>query len=227
MDGQITSNKLHYFQIITLIALVVLAAAVTWLFFRVDSLADKQGQSTHQAQDLPTQMSGAELTVVKSGGGGFHMSFPGGWGPLVNVLDRDALYMGGTAQPVMAAGKKVEVIETQSYGTDSPSVFSAQLLDKGQAAPPQGTPTEFSIGKEPDMVVGKKYTYTYGEDTLAGIGHLRLEGDRDYEYVLPFNNKELHVYYSVYGSDPRNQVETVDEIVRTVIVATNLSPADL
>src|SRR5690606_4822537 len=94
---------------------------------------------------------------------------------------------------------EVVVNEVKGYGSDGSSVFSMFLLDKGDAAPPVGELSEFAIGKGDDEIKGTKYSYIYTEDRLVGIGKLRPQGDRDYEYILLFGGKELHVYYCVYG----------------------------
>jgi hypothetical protein len=159
-------------------------------------------------------------TVVKSGKGGFQVRLPDGWGPIVSDTGDDYLALAGNLQPTLSNTDGVAVQKTMGHGKDGRGIFSMTLLAKGQAGPPQGTAEDFAFGKGEDEIKGTKYTYIYPKDSLVGIGSLRLAGDRDYEYVLPAaGGKELHVYYSVYGSDPRNLVETVDSIVQTITLA--------
>jgi hypothetical protein len=216
------------FKVVVIAALVVLAAAVIWLAYRVETVADKQADAAakSQADESAPEDSGGS-TLVKSGSGGFHISIPDGWGPLARPLDSDALFMGGTTQPDVGLGNETVINDMASYGTDGPSVFAVLLLPKGGAAEPRGTASEFTIGKGDEALAGKKYTYVYTEDALEGLGRLRLQGDRDYDYVFSVGDKELRVYYSVFGSDPRNFIETVDDIVRSITVATNQAPANL
>jgi hypothetical protein len=214
------------FKLAVIAGLVALFAAIIWLVYRVETVADRQESAT-QTESSETTTNSEGSTIIKSGSGGFHVVVPDGWGPLVRPLDSDALFMGGTAQPDVGLGNKTLVQDMPSYGKDGPSVFVVVLLDKGGAAEPRGVASEFIIGKGDEALAGKKYTHTYAQDEFEGLGKLRLQGDRDYEYVFAVKDKELHVYYSVYGSDPRNLVETVDDIVRSITVATNLAPAEL
>jgi hypothetical protein len=214
------------FKLAVIAGLVVLFAAIIWLVYRVETVADKQTSAVPtESSETTSDIEGG--TTIKSGSGGFHVVVPDGWGPLARPLDSDALFMGGTTQPDPGLGNKTVIEDMPSYGKDGPSVFVVVLLDRGGAADPRGVASEFTIGKGGEALVGKKYTHIYTQDEFEGLGKLRLQGDRDYEYVFPVKDKELHVYYSVYGSDPRNLVETVDDIVHSITVATNLAPAEL
>lgn len=212
-----------YFKVFVVVCVVILAATTAWLAYQLQTVADKQAaldaavkDNEDTAADDPNN-SGWN-TVVASGKNGFQVTLPDGWGPVVNDTESDYLVMPGMAQPTLAKGSKVVVTEAKGHGSDSASLFSMVLLAKGEAAPPQGTAEEFAVGKSDDILEGTKYTYIYPKDDLFGIGIQRFQGDRDYEYILPIGDKELHIYYSVYGSDPRNLAVTVDEIVRTVTV---------
>ena len=141
---------------------------------------------------------------------------PPGWGPIIKAADADFLIITGTAQPTVSASAPVKVTTVSSYGADGSSLFSAFLTDKGKAATPRGDASMFTIGKDPDAITATKYTYIYPKDELVGVGSSRFMGDRDYEYVIPHGDKELHIYYGVYGSDPRNQADIADEIARSV-----------
>jgi hypothetical protein len=122
-------------------------------------------------------------------------------------------------QPTLGAGAVTRVINSDGYGTDSASVFMVMLTKDGTGQTPMGNSETFTIGKGEDALVGKKYSYIYPKDDLAGIGYLRSQNDRDYQYVFTTaDGKKLEVLYSVYGSDPRNLVETVDAIVQSIVV---------
>jgi hypothetical protein len=59
--------------------------------------------------------------------------------------------------------------------------------------------------------------YEYQEDIEVGIGYLRLKGDRDYTYVFDLGNgRQLQVFYAVYGSEPRNNIELIDDVVQSI-----------
>jgi len=188
-----------------------------------DRVANLEAQLLAQAEaDIAEQLgtnNDGWNTVIKSGLGGFEVTLPNGWGPIYNDLERDFIIMPGTRQPDLGVGKKVEVIESQGYGSDGPTLFAIWIVNKGEAELPQGDAEEFTFSNNKNPIKGTKYTYTYPEDRSEGIGYLRLQDDRRYEYVVPFGDKELHVYYNVYGSDPRNLVETVEEIVQRIVLA--------
>lgn len=206
------------FKLFVLISIAVLAGAVLWLSHRLDLLSDKQRNLSSTLVQKTTstnpQNSGWN-TTLKSGKNGFEMTVPDGWGPLTRDTTGDFFIMPGTAQPTVVSGKKVTVFDTKGYGSDNASVFLAALSGT-EFAPPRGSAEDFTIGKGEDALSGKKYTYIYSKDEIVGIGYQRFQGDRDYEYVFPAGNKELHINYSVYGSDPRNLSATVDEIVRSI-----------
>lgn len=229
MDEQpiIEQHKKDSFKVLVVIVLVVLAGAVGWLVYRTEDIAKQENNAaaTDTKDDAGDTTDTVGYTDVKSGSGGFQLRVPDGWGPLTNVMDSDFVILPGMEQPVVAAGAEVKVQEVQSYGTDSSSVFTAMLVKKGEAAEPRGEASEFTIGKGEDALVGKKYSYVFAKDELEGIGYTRFQGDRTYEYVFPFDDKEFRVYYSVYGSDPRNLSVTVDEIVQTATVNKNQIPA--
>lgn len=225
----VTQKRTDYFKVSVVICLVVLAGVVGWLVYRTEDIGKRNNTvtTTESEKNTTEDMTNTSWnTVVKSGSGGFELTLPDGWGPITRDLKSDFIVLPGTAQPTIQKGKDVQITDVEGYGTDSLSLFSAVMLQKGTAAAPQGEASEFVIGKAEDAITGQKYVYTFPKDEVIGIGHTRFQGDRDYEYVFPFGDKELHVYYHVYGSDPRNLSETVDEIVRTIILAKS-APADL
>jgi hypothetical protein len=220
MHEQLSTQPNRTFKITVLVCLALLVGAVAWLMYRVENLPAASTEKTVTSNeseddaDDTTQYVNWDTTVT-AGGGAFMITFPDGWGPLLKGPDGIRLASDGTKQPEIAAGKKIAITEVDGFGSDSPSVFS--IIAGDDFAVPRGDVSEFTVGKGEDAMIGKKYKYTYPEDDIVGIGTLRLQGDRDYEYVFTLKDgKELHIYYSVYGNDPRNQINIVYEIVRTI-----------
>jgi hypothetical protein len=153
-------------------------------------------------------------TKFVSGNQGFETVLPDGFGPVIKPLDSDALYVTGTAQPGLEIGTPTEIQESDGYGTDSPGLFSIVILPEATDTP-RGRLQPYTLvnGKE-NSIQGKKYTYIYPEDSLEGMGHQRFEGDRDYTYTFTLaDGRQLLVTYSVYGSDPRNNLVTIENII--------------
>lgn len=220
METQSPTTQPNSFKIVVLICLVLLVGVIGWLLYRVENVADKQAKTNTIIKEDNSGVSSADTgwnTVVKSGSGGFELTLPDGWGPITRDLNSDYIILPGMLQPTVQKGKEVKVNDVEGHGSDSPSLFSVVLAKKDAVAAPRGEASEFRIGKAEGEIIGKKYVYTFPQDDLDGIGIVRFKGDRVYEYVLPFGDKELHVYYNVYGSDPRNLSVTVDEIVRTAM----------
>jgi hypothetical protein len=176
-----------------------------------------KGQTFTKETEMDLYNSGWN-TRLESGQGAFSVMFPDGWADIIKVLDSDWFLIGGNKQPEAVSGESVKVTELASYGGDSQSIFSILLHDNFAA--PEGVPTEYTLvnGKE-NPISGKKYIHEYTADTEVGIGYLRIKGDRDYTYVFDVGNgKELRIYYSVYNSDPSNQIEIVDTIVDSILL---------
>ena len=155
-------------------------------------------------------------TAAESGKGAFTIIFPDGFSPLQKPLDSDSFYLMGTQQPEIKVGEKVVINELESFGTDAPSLFSVLVHDN--FSDPRGTAEDYTLvnGKQ-NPIAGKKYVYSYEQDEAVGIGYQRFKGDRDYEYIFPLKDgKQLRVFYSVYGVDPRNNLETVQAIIDTI-----------
>lgn len=220
MNPEQPTRKTDTFKVTATVALALIAMAVAWLAYRVENLpAQPSSQPSAQTETRMTEKTPTnQSTTVTSGKGGFTVTLPDGWGPGTKATAADLLIMSGTAQPSPGENSGVKVTEVANYGSDNPFVFSIVMLDKGGFAAPQGEATDFSVGKAEDELKGKKYVHTYLKDSETGVGKLRLAGDRDYEYVFTVGAKELRVFYSVYGSDPRNHIETVDDIVRSITV---------
>lgn len=155
---------------------------------------------------------------VTSGKGAYSISFPNGW----NVLKDDAsdsFMVAGETQPA-ADSSEVAKVTTTTFGGDGAFVFLATIQDKSDV--PKGVAKDFTLTNGKDHPIqGKKYVYEYEADTPAGLGASdeRIKGDRDYNYVFDLGGgKELRVMYSVYASDPRNLVSTVDQIVNSILL---------
>jgi hypothetical protein len=209
-----------------IVVLLILGAAAQVLQIRglSDRVAELESRLVAQAEaDLAARLADDRNdsgwnTTVKSGRGGFEVTLPDGWGPIINDTTGDFMVMMGKVQPTMVKGGKVEVKETQGFGTDSPSLFMIALGDASMFSQPQGEAQEFTFSNNKNPMKGTKYTYAYPKDiTPDGLG-ARLAGDLDYTYIVPVGDKELRIHYSVYGSDPRNLVETVDEIVQRIVL---------
>jgi hypothetical protein len=156
-------------------------------------------------------------TTATSGLGAFEVIFPDGMGEIIKPLDSDSFYVMGMEQPEFTIGGKTILKELESFGTDAPSLFNIVVHDS--FGDPRGAVEEYTLlnGKE-NSIQGKKYVYIYEEDTDEyGIGYQRFKGDRDYEYIFPLpSGKQLRVYYSVWGNDPRNNSETIEAIIDTI-----------
>jgi hypothetical protein len=155
-------------------------------------------------------------TTVASGLNAFEVTFPDGMGDIVKPLDSDSFYVMGTHQPDFKVGGSTTIKESESFGTDAPSLFSIIVHDS--FSDPQGIEENYTLvnGKE-NPIQGKKYVKIYESDELVGIGYQRFKGDRDYEYVFPLpNGKQLRVFYSVYGVDPSNNLTTIESIIETI-----------
>lgn len=149
---------------------------------------------------------------VTSGKGGFSVAFPSNWGKILKPLDADWFLIPGQNQP---AGN-LEIQAQDSFGSDGGTVFSVHLGNN--FADPAGNPEDYTLtnGKE-NPIKGKKYTKIYEKDEKVGIGIQRFKGDRDYEYAFKLDdNRELRVFYAVYGSDPSNKLVTVEAIVESI-----------
>lgn len=156
-------------------------------------------------------------TKFVSGKQGFEAILPDGFGPVIKPLDSDALFVSGTSQPEIKIGSPVRVDETDGYGTDAPGIFSIVILPEATDTP-RGLSQSYTLvnGKQ-NSIDGKKYTYIYREDSLEGMGHQRFEGDRDYVYLFSLlDGRQLVVTYSVYGADPRNNLESIEGIIDTI-----------
>lgn len=210
-------NK-NVLAIIALVLALLASGSAAQLNRRVQTLEDKIDKANQSNSDTAS-MSTNQPTTLTSGQSGFAMTVPNGWGPLTKDTGRDFFVLPGMHQPTLGAGAVTRVINSDGYGTDSASVFMVTLTKDGTGQTPMGNSETFTIGKGEDALVGKKYSYIYPKDDLAGIGYLRSQNDRDYQYVFTTaDGKKLEVLYSVYGSDPRNLVETVDAIVQSIVV---------
>lgn len=230
-------KKLPRIILLAGISLAVLFVATgVWYVFVRDSTEETEQQITNFAEcaaagnpimeSYPEQCAANGQTFVNdaavvddgwiedvaSAQGAYTVSFPGDWGDVISVQDSDWFIIPGQNQPQGT----FQVVPSESYGSDSPSVFGILVHDN--FAPAQGEAEDFTLvnGKE-NPIKGKKYTKIYQEDELVGIGIQRFAGDRDYEYVFSIGGKEeLRVWYSVYGVDPRNMSVKVEAIIDSI-----------
>lgn len=216
------------FNVVVVLLIAGAIAQVLQIRGLSDRVADLERQLLAQAEAEVAEQQGETNgngwgTVIKSGLGGFEVTLPDGWGPVVKDKESDTLAVISNKQPDLGWGKKVEVTEVDGFGTDAPIFFSIRLADAGTFAPPQGEGQEFTFSNNKNPIKGTRYTYVYPKDELLGdegVGMgARLAGDRDYTYVVSAGDKELRVFYRIYGSDPRNLVETVEEIVQRIVLA--------
>lgn len=165
------------------------------------------------------QLNNGWNTSVTSGRKAFEITFPDGMGEVIKPLDSDAFYIMGMNQPSLQPGETVNVRETEGFGTDSASLLSIVLLDQ-EITQPQGIQESFTLAnRKENPVIGKKYSYTYENDEIEGIGYQRFAGDRNYTYVFPLKNShQLVIFYAVYGNDPHNHMATVEEIINTIYI---------
>lgn len=162
--------------------------------------------------------NGAGWEDIRSAKGGFTVSIPQGWEELLRAQDIDGLMIKDTKQPTESAGKEVQVADVEIFCCHGPNVFSLRITDN--FAEPQGDSTEITInnGDKTNVLTGKKYVYEYPAD-FNDTYVTRIKGDRDYAYVFNLSaSKNLIVQYSVYASDPRNQIETIDALVQSIRV---------
>lgn len=200
-----------HFEVFAALMAIVAIGAISWYVWRLQN--SNQAGLNHATDQLAAQHSGWNKTVT-SGKGAYSVTFPDGWHVLRDT-NSDSFMIGGEAQPEIKAGTAPVVTNTQ-FGSDG-SVVLFMTLFTGSASVPNSTSSSYTLenGKE-NPIVGKKYFYEYPADQTGGLGS-RLKGDKDYIYLFDLgNNKHLQVRYSIYGSDPRNMVSTVEALIRTI-----------
>lgn len=206
--------------VVGVIAVVVVSVGLFLAGWYVLMANNKPSQSSDSSTSTKADEKPAKVIESKSGNGSFSIVLPDGWNNVIRVKDADYFLVTGTDQPEFKAGKRAMVTDVMGYGSDSPLVFSALIHDN--FAPPLGEATDFVFGKGDKLVSGKKYVYEFEQDELEGIGYQRIKGDRNYTYVFPLGGsngkRELRVNYSVYASDPRNNVSQIDDVVRSIRV---------
>jgi len=214
-----SKQKYKNVPLITVSVLTLIAvSSITQLNLRVGQLESKIDQASQKTTAADDSNSNP-YTTVTSGKSGFTMNVPNGWGPLIRDTSGDWFIIDGMQQPTLGAGAVTKVRDISGYGSDSASVFYVSLSKDGFGDVPRGYTEEFTIGKSEDALPGKKYSYIYPKDDVAGIGYLRSQNDREYSYTFTTKDgRKLVVVYNVYGSDPRNLVTTVDEIVHSIVI---------
>lgn len=215
---------------VLLALVVVLAAGLLWQAYKLENLSSEHFLTRGQLDAYKLENSrnltlrDAQWdTLVEFKEGGFSVRLPDGWGPLEKDAAANYLALRGELQPQVRGGNQTDVNEVSSARKDFGRIFTVQLIDKGSVPVPRGTAEEFTI-QPPEVgskaIAATKYTYVYPQDEVIPERITltqRWAGDRDYTYLLPTpDGRELVVQYSVLASDPRNQVEIVDEIVRRI-----------
>lgn len=149
-----------------------------------------------------------------SGFGLFSIEFPDGWGDIFRTTNSDLMIIKGNKQPIKKDGLAPVVKDISGDGLEEPYILAIQFYGN-LVEPKDATVSDFTIGSGSDKITGKKYVYKY---TATGNG--RTKGDIDYQYEFPVKNGdqegELVIFYHVYNSDPTDQVNTVDDIVRSI-----------
>jgi hypothetical protein len=167
---------------------------------------------TNNAQNA---FNGEGWEDVVSSKGRFTVSIPNGW-EIQSATEYDGFLIRGEKQPTMDTSKKLKVTKIDSFCCHGPDVFSMKVDEKQQT--PRGEVTDFTVnnGDKTNMLTGKKYVYEYDQD-LKGDYVTRVKGDRDYVYTFDVGGgKELVINYSVYASDPKNQISTIDKLVQSL-----------
>ncbi len=156
-------------------------------------------------------------TRVTSGLKGFSVIVPDGWKGLLNTQDSDMMILPGDDQQEIKIGTKPVIEEVKGFGSDGPVILSIILMDGKDVYVPDSEPENVTFKLSGEPYEGKKYSLKYEEDSTGeGIGG-RLKGDRDYYYIFDIRGgKKLSVFYGIYGSDPRNEVSTIEDIISTI-----------
>ena len=218
------------FSVIEILLLVLLTATLSGTGWYVYNQATKNDDTTKNqtttsvANSKDSDENG--LKIVKSGKNGFQVAFPQNWGKIYNVLDGDFMIKVDENQPDKTNEKTLKIQEVPSLGRDGSVVFSI-IYDKETVQPnPDASSSPFTIDKGINAVKGTKYVYEYSGDTGPGLG-ARKKGEKEYMYFFEHGGKNLVVTYNIYASDPRNFVDQVDDIVRSIQLGGANAPADL
>lgn len=213
-----SQNGFSAVTIVVLLSALAAAGFFGWYVARANS--DVARTTEKSAVAVNDKESSRQPVATASGKGGFSIVLPDGWNNVIRDKNSDLFVVAGTNQPEFGTGRRAMVVDSEGYGSDSALVFSAQIYDN--FAPAMGEATDFLFGKGDDLLSGKKYVYEFDKDELEGIGYQRIKGDRNYTYVFPLGGsngkRELRVTYSVYASDPRNNIDKIDEVVRSIRV---------
>ena len=200
-------------EIILVIAVLGLLGFISWQAYAAynkPALQEENSSKNTPNVSNNTEYESLKWERIESGQKRYSVRIPDGW-EIIRPLDGDWLIIPGMEQPVYAEGSVVTVKDTESYGTDEPSIFSILIYDN--ISEPRGTASDFSIGS----LKGKKYTYVAPEDNGQELGH-EDKGDKTYDYRFDLSDgNELAIWYRVFvNTDARDQVETVDKIVQSI-----------
>lgn len=200
------------------LVMIVAALAVvlcTWAIIRM--VNGSSGVPAPVSEFATSPAAGSDKTATTSSNGAFSIVFPSGWSGILRVRGEDRFVLPGTGQPDTTGSSTASIRDVASTET-GPNVFEAGI--RSDYPPPQGEATDFMFGRGDSLLSGKKFVLSYGQDVPVESGPQRGSGDLDYTYVFALGGKdgrrELRVTYRVYGSDPRNNIGTVDGVVRSI-----------
>ncbi len=216
-------NQKGFSAIEGLLILIIVGAlaGVGWYVFNAKNKTDNTLQKTNQAQ-APAQKQDASVqkithaSTVTSGKELFDVTFPDGWSGILRAKDSDLIIIPGQKQPETKKGELPTIENIDGYTKDEPYVLRIQVF--GSLIDATGDVENFAIGRDDESVVGKKYTYVYDTDAKDSHGVTRIKGDRDYEYRFPLKNSsgQLVIEYKIYGSDPKNNIDTVEQVIKSI-----------
>jgi len=192
---------------LAVLAVMLLAVAVGLQLRHDDSAAD-------QPQAAPAA-NASQALVARSDGQAFRVTFPDGWTDVQRVKGQDVFIIPGERQPEARPGRRAMVTDITQAGA-GPAVLSIAV---GSSFPePQGTATDFVFGKGRDLLAGKKFIDdTQGAALADGQPSGRV---RTYTYVFPLGGKdgarELRINYTVFTSDPRDNITVIESVVRSI-----------
>lgn len=223
---QRSNSAIKRFLLILLLIVISSVSYYVWQSKNQTSSILDNASETSQSQNKTNYLGGVVFdskncpdgyrTEVTSGKSSFSICIADGWGPIQRVAGSDELWLVGLKQQETQVGKPVKVLEAAHGPLEGGALFAVFIEASSKA--PQGHPTKFGFGKDENALQGMRYVYEYPRDTPAGyMDSDRIKGDRDYVYVFDLGNrKQLRVWYSIYAVDPRNNIQTIDAMVRTI-----------
>ena len=220
-------NQKGFSAVEGLLILVIVGAlaGVGWYVFNAQKKTNVTLSNTQKAQTEPVKTDKNKIEAgtitrsktITSGKELYDITFPDGWSGIQRTLDSDLIIIPGQKQPEVKKDQLPEIKNVAGYGKNEPFVFRVQVYGN-LVAPEAAEVTNFAIGKDDNSIIGKKYTTVYDADTKDSLGVTRIKGDRDYQYRFPIKEPydQLVIDYKVYGSDPKNNIETLEQIIKSI-----------